>query len=226
MRIVRRSSTRLAFIAAGVCGLALAQAAGLWADGPGEKGAAGSAISAKANDGSDAKARRKMAADITPAREAAALTFVDQHHPELSDLLSLLQDQSPKDYDRAIRELFRESERLATMRERDEDRYELELELWKVNSRLRLAAARLSMGDSPELRREIRALLLEQIDARRAVLANDRQKTADRLGKLDKQLEQIDRQRETMAERAFRALVGESQKISTQSPSGGSKRVQ
>ena len=163
----------------------------------------------------DEKPRRKTAADITPAREAAAHTFVKQHHPELSDLLTLLQEQNPKEYDRAIRELFRESERLANLRERDEERYELELRVWKINSRVRLAAARITMGETPELRRDLRDLLLEQIDARRAALVNERDKTAERLEKLDKQIQQMDRQRELMAERALRALTGGSEKVST-----------
>ena len=69
---------------------------------------------------------------VTPEREAAARTFVSRHHPELVALLDHLQTSEPKQYQRAVRELFRASERLAQFREQDEGRYALELETWKV----------------------------------------------------------------------------------------------
>src|SRR5688500_7902960 len=40
---------------------------------------------------------------ITPEREAAVMTFVKQHHPELSELLIHLKEHTPKEYDRAVR---------------------------------------------------------------------------------------------------------------------------
>src|SRR5438132_8650434 len=64
---------------------------------------------------------------FTPEREAAALTFVRQHHSELADLLSELKTSNEAEYQRAIAELFRKSEQLADTQARDPRRYELEL---------------------------------------------------------------------------------------------------
>ncbi len=44
---------------------------------------------------------------FTPEREAAALSFVKQHHPELEELLSQLKSGNRPEYRRAINELFR-----------------------------------------------------------------------------------------------------------------------
>src|SRR5687768_12762986 len=54
---------------------------------------------------------------FTPEREAAAMTFVQAHHAELAPLLTHLKKSRPNDYQKAIRKLFGDSERLAHSRE-------------------------------------------------------------------------------------------------------------
>src|SRR6478736_3014044 len=61
----------------------------------------------------------KPALAVTPEREAAAMAFVKQHHPELADLLTMLKAGNQKEYEKAVRELYRTSERLAQIQERD-----------------------------------------------------------------------------------------------------------
>ena len=79
---------------------------------------------------------------VTPEREAAVMTFVKQHHAELAELLVQLKASNSKEYEQAIRELFRTSERLAQIQERDMPQYELELKHWQVQSRVQLLSAR------------------------------------------------------------------------------------
>ena len=65
---------------------------------------------------------------VTPERESAALLFAERHHPELRGLLDRLKVNNPDQYEDAIADLFRTSERLAGLQARTPERYDLELE--------------------------------------------------------------------------------------------------
>ena len=177
-----------------------------------------SAPSASADNGSPASGKPQPAragkADkgrsmpgVTPEREAAVRTFLRQHHPELADLLLYLQTSQPHEYQRAVRDLFRASERLAQIQERDYDRYELELSLWKTSSRIQLLAARLSMNDSEDLRAQLRAALNEQIDLRAALLRRERDRLAGKVSKLDEQLNKLMDSRQQEIDRQMKILT-------------------
>jgi hypothetical protein len=138
---------------------------------------------------------------MTAAREAAAMTFARLHHRELADLLSQLSRTNPREYERAIRQLFQASERLARLQERSTaERYDAELEAWKLDSRLRLLAARLTMSDDPALEAELKAALRKRDEIRLELLRLERERLAERLTKLDAQIESISRALEAGAE--------------------------
>ena len=112
---------------------------------------------------------KKEIADLpafTPAREAAALTFVQLHHKDLKRLLEGLQKKDPKAYESAIRELFTESERFSDLQIQDPEMYALALEQWKTKSRIDLLAARLRLASKPNVYEEknLRGLVRKQID--------------------------------------------------------------
>jgi hypothetical protein len=153
-------------------------------------------------------------------REATALNFLRAHHPELVELVERLKNSKPAEYERAIRESARTSDRLASLKQRDPERYALELEAWKLKSQIRLLAARASMQSQESLADEIRAALERQYEVRLKQLELDRADLAERLqrvettidnlqkdrqGKIDKQLETvlrgIDRMRTKTANR-------------------------
>jgi hypothetical protein len=146
---------------------------------------------------------------FTAEREAAAVRFVSQHHAELKDLLVNLKTTDGKEYENAIRDLFRTSERLAQIQERgDAERYELELESWKTDSRVRLLAARLSMErDNRKLREELREELLKRIDLRLARVELDRRQMAEKLAGLDEQIARMKKQREQQADQSLQQLM-------------------
>ncbi|MFV0443735.1 MAG: hypothetical protein ACK5Q5_09210 [Planctomycetaceae bacterium] len=129
--------------------------------------------------------------EVTPERAAAAETFARLHHPDLAELLSRLKAARHGDYDNAIRDLFRESERLAKLKGRDSQRYELELEGWKTASRIQLATARLAMEDSSELREELRILLRAKVETRVSLMKLDRERLTHRIEKLDGDLQSL-----------------------------------
>ncbi len=146
-------------------------------------------------------------APLTPEREAAAITFVRQHHPELVDLLNQLKESKPAEYQTAIRELFQTSERLAQLREQDPQRYELELTAWKVKSRLQLLAARSAMSADKAFEDQLHTALTEQADIRLKLMKLDRDRTADRLEKLNKNIEQYQGSEAAQVERQFELLL-------------------
>jgi len=152
--------------------------------------------------------RAKLMHGFTPEREAAALTFVKQHHEELVQLLQHLKKQQSKEYYQAIKELFRTSERLAMIQERDVQRYELELKSWKTKSRIQLLVTRLKITpDDARLQAELKRALLDQIDLRLGLLKQDHRQLIDRANKLEDQIKKMTAQREQMVEKQMKALA-------------------
>lgn len=153
-------------------------------------------------------ARSKPVLHVTPEREAAAMVFVRRHHAELAELLDYLKGNLPKDYERAIRELFRSSERLARLKETDDEtRYLLELDLWKTQSRIQLLVAQVRMKSSDELEGQLRDLLQQRYELKLSLLRHDREKMAIRLKKLDEQIEKLSEERSAIMERSIKGLV-------------------
>ena len=155
-------------------------------------------------------AAKKMPVGITPEREAAVKTFVERNHPELVELLELLKSSQPAEYERAIRELHRVTEKLALVQERDSLQYALELRAWQVHSRIQLLTAKLKMPDSAEsdeVRRELKEAIGEQVDARADLLSHERDRVADRLRKIEKELSRLESDRQEVVDRQFQMLM-------------------
>ena len=129
------------------------------------------------------------AGNLTPEREAAALKFVELHHPELLHLLTALKRGKRPQYRVALQEIFRVSERLARINDRQPERYEQELELWKINSRLTLLIASLAMAeDEPETIAQIRNLIERRYQLETEMLTAEAQALQQRLDRLEKNL--------------------------------------
>ena len=156
---------------------------------------------------------------FTPEREAAALSFVRQHHPELGDLLSQLKTGNRNEYRRVINELFVTSERLALSQERDPAKYELDLRIWKIDSRIRLLAARLAMSDSELLQGELKDLLLEKQDVQLEQQMLERQRITTRLERLDAAIERVRSHRESEAQKALAKVLQEVQETGSKARS-------
>lgn len=144
----------------------------------------------------------------TAQREAAALSFVGEHHPELAALLAHLKRGDKKQYQQAIRELFRTSERLAQLRERDEQRWEIDLEIWRLQSRIRLMSARLTMNPkNVVLKQELFEALVQKTDLRLARFELDRQRQIGRLDRIETTIKKLRQSRETQAEQIVNRLL-------------------
>jgi hypothetical protein len=149
---------------------------------------------------------------MTPEREATVTEFVEQNHAELAQLLAHLKTNQPKEYERAVRDLFRVTEKLALVRERDSRQYDLELRVWQAQSRAQLLVARMKMtdpasADNEELRKQLREILAEQWQARLEVLQLDRDRATARLNKLAAEIERIENQRDAIIDSQLRSLT-------------------
>jgi hypothetical protein len=151
-------------------------------------------------------ARASLVAAADKDADAAAVEFARTHHPELAGLLDQLRKSAPKEYAAAIGDLNRSRERLDKTRERLPERYELELAEWKINSRIRLLAARLAMGGDDELEAELRSALRDRTNVRLKLLQDERERTAKRLSKLDEQIADQRSQVDKIVDRELAAI--------------------
>lgn len=152
-------------------------------------------------------AQNKTAAPLSPKHEATALTFAKRHHAELASLLDQLKEMDAQKYQSAIQELFRTSERLSRYQKRMPDRYKSDLEIWKIDSRVRLIVARSVNGMEDETRKQVKGLLLKRNQIRFRQLTSDRKKQQDRLKRLDEQISQLKTDSDTIAERDLDRLM-------------------
>lgn len=166
----------------------------------------------KKNSKKSAKKLEEKTNSSAAAQETAALALVGAHHPELLDLLEKLKADNSKQYQQAILELYRASQRLADRKAKDPARYELELKAWKLDSQARLLAAKLTMDADAELEEQLKSVLAEREDVAIALLAMDRERLADRLKQTERQLEKRREQRDARAKHAFEQLTKRSGK--------------
>ncbi len=188
----------------GICVMLLASP--LLADDGGTQSVKGAKKIAQSAPAKSAKAANP-AAPLDKGAEADVLEFVREHHPELADLLKQLKDSRPREYQKAMRDLSRVRNRLFNMQKNNEQRHDLELAVWKAETRVQLIAARLHMGDKAELREELRAALNEQMDLRLQLLKYEREQVQDRLAKIESQIKRFEQDRSNAIERQLQTLT-------------------
>lgn len=151
------------------------------------------------------KAKEISAKPVDPEHEAKAIEFAREHHPELSTLLEQLKQMNSGEYAKAIQELYRTTERLEKFG-KDQDRRNHELKLWKLESRIKLLAARMTMAGTLAEESELKSLLLERIDLRREILQLERDRLAGRLKVVEHDIDDSFSNRETLAEKELEKL--------------------
>ena len=157
------------------------------------------------------KSNQKMAPrnnqEMTPEREQAALDFVEENHPKLAKLILLLKTSNTKEYQRALKELYRTSDRLAGIRTKDPARYELELDAWKLQSHVRLLAARMTMEDDPEIEQELRGMLKKRAENQLKLLQNERESLQARLKQIETQIERHSKSPDDLVQQEYDRLL-------------------
>lgn len=146
---------------------------------------------------------RKNSSGISPKREKLAIEFANLHHAELAKLIQRLKKHKPREYKRAIRDLDITLNKLERFKKRDSERYRLTLERWKVDSRIRLLAARVSVRGGSSDKSELKTLLKKRVDLKLALLKNDRQLAEKRIEKINKSISEIENNRDKVIDAEF-----------------------
>jgi hypothetical protein len=145
-------------------------------------------------------------------RAATALEFTKANHPELAELLEQLHSSNPAAFKNAVDDLIRAHERLARVQERSPDRYESELALWKLDSRIRLLAAQSAMKDADDVRVELKGLLSERRALRLTRMKEDRERQQARLQKLDESIAEMEAAGDEAVDNELEQLLGQARK--------------
>ncbi|NQT40972.1 MAG: hypothetical protein HQ581_26000 [Planctomycetes bacterium] len=152
--------------------------------------------------------KTKAVPHVTPQREAAAMKFAHQYHPELVALLVYLKENKAREYHRAVSDLSKVSERLAQIESRDAGRHKTELKSWQLKSRIQLLTARLRIDPEDDaLRAQLEKALTEQANLHKSVLLAQRRELAAKLKALDAQIEKSEKDRRKQIERQIESLV-------------------
>ena len=144
---------------------------------------------------------------LTAEQESAALAFVAEHHPELSALLRQLKGMDQVGHVRALRDLSKAQERLALLKTRAPDRYEVDLAIWKIDSRVRLIAAQSVKGMDDVAKAQIVSLLTERNQLKIAQLQAERDRLAQRIEKLDATIQDTTESLDTNVERDLERIM-------------------
>jgi hypothetical protein len=139
----------------------------------------------------DGKKAAKKAIELDEAQETGAVAFAREHHPELAELLSQLKMSNRREYAQAIRELSNASTRLDRIKRQTPDRYDAALDAWKLDSRIKLLAAKSSMAEDPALEVELKDALKQRIELRLRELTAERDRLNARLKNLERQIQTI-----------------------------------
>ena len=96
--------------------------------------------------------------------EPDAIAFVQEHHPELVSLLQSLKAMRQKEYEIAIREIVRTRKRLESLAKREVETHAVELEAWKLQSKIDLLIAKGIARDKAFDTAVLRELLKLQVE--------------------------------------------------------------
>ncbi len=123
---------------------------------------------------------------FTEEREAAARFFIKKHVPEVLPLLEELKKSNPAQYQQEVREVFKVTEMLADLQD-DPRRHDLELKIWKTESKAHALVAQLSTPKE-EQRKKVEANLQEMA---RELVDLDIQVLELKADQLDKELGEV-----------------------------------
>ena len=134
--------------------------------------------------------------------EADAIAFVQENHPELVSLLQSLKAMRQKEYESAIRDIVRTKKRLDALAKRESEIHAMELDAWKLKSKIDLLIARGIARDKTFDTAELRDLLKLQLENQKkrwkheqANLAKRQEQLADLLSRTEgHEDEKIDQQ--------------------------------
>jgi hypothetical protein len=146
--------------------------------------------------------------EISEERKTKILSFVNEHHPELTGLLEQLKKGKKKrPWLSAMNGLNKAIKKLEGIKERNPDRYETALKQWKLESRIQVASAHLKHKNTEEGREKLESLIGKLVDFHIDRLKKDRDQVQNRLKQLEKKVTDAESNREQLIEKRLKASL-------------------
>lgn len=152
----------------------------------------------KESDRKPKEPTRKDKANQTPPDVTA---FVREHHPEIEKYLKELKKNSPQLYRRGVSEIARNANRLEALKARNPELHQQMLEIWKIESRIKLAAARFALTENEKFKIELESLVEKRLELQKTRLYSERERLEERLSKLNTQIESFESTKDDMAKK-------------------------
>jgi hypothetical protein len=151
---------------------------------------------------------------FTEEREAAALCFLRKNAAELLSLLERLKKDNPTRYQHEIRAVFQVAEMLADL-EQDPQRHDLELQIWKIESKAHAIASRLPNQTEVDRRKseaELQKMARQLVDLDTRVLELKAEQTEKELGEIREELSKARDQGPARAKARYDSLIEQGRK--------------
>lgn len=144
---------------------------------------------------------------VPKKRQDELLEFVKEHHPELVKLLQHLKKNRRGEFHEAMLDLDRSEQRISLFKDRNPQRYQIELNLWKTRSRIRMLVAQLSVEDNQRQQRQLKQEVSQFFKLRKQQLLSDKERTEERLNRINENIEKFDSEGDELIERQFQAYL-------------------
>ncbi len=186
---------------------AIGQAKNNRADRRSRAGEAAKAQTEPAPDNRRATSQNQRAINSQGDNETKVMVFVEKHQPQLAKLLTVLKRKSPAQYGQAIKEAARSQQRLDGLAERDSELFDVELNLWKVRTQLRLRAAEAAIKKSNEqdVTEKLTALLVKENELDQQRVGLMRKRLQRQLTQLDQRLQQLEQEKDSAIAKSLKS---------------------
>ena len=168
---------------------------------------------------SNVTADRVKQKKLPESRIAELRAFANAHHPEIMPLINFLEAKRTKKFHKVIKSLNRDVSNLERLRKKSPDAYERGLAIWINSSKIQLYAAQFKVANddatADELREKIRLLLEENLDTQVMQIERDIVTTQEKAARLQKALEDIKANRNTMIKKRIEAATKRAPKMNT-----------
>jgi len=140
-------------------------------------------------------------------QESESMEFVQSHHPELVALLQRLKSMKRDEYETAIRDIVKVRKRLETLEKRDSKLHGVELDAWKLQSKIDLLLARAVAQDKEFDSSALRTLVQKRVENQKERLELELANLLERQKQIKESLERLEGNEEERISQQLSALM-------------------
>lgn len=130
--------------------------------------------------------------DSAKETELQALEFVQTHHPELGELLSVLKAMDADQYQTAIRDITRARKRIESLSKRSPEMQSVELQGWILQSKIDLFLAKAVASDGKWKRDELKELVQKRLDNQKMRFKVEKENLEARMKQIEESLSKLE----------------------------------